>query len=86
VNSDEIYIERQDMDKFSGQKVGLIGLCSVKLGKKSEFISEKIDLNQYSSIDFCTNFRQLTNTNAYEKRWQGSVLTKGCVEVNLNGV
>lgn len=38
----KIFIERDDFEKFSGREVGLMHLFTVKLDKKSKFISEKI--------------------------------------------
>jgi len=42
VNTQKIYVEKSDLEKFEGKEVGLINLFSIKLGKTSKFISEKI--------------------------------------------
>jgi len=42
VNGSKVFIEREDLQKFSNQNVGLINLFSVKLGKKAEFVSDEI--------------------------------------------
>lgn len=42
VNVKKIYIEKEDFEKFKGKEVGLIDLFTVKLGKKSEFVSKEV--------------------------------------------
>ncbi len=41
-DSRKIWIEKEDFENLEGKEVGLINLFTVKLGKKSEFISEEI--------------------------------------------
>lgn len=43
VNFDSIYIEKDDLKVWKGKEVGLIGLGTVILNKKSKFISRKIN-------------------------------------------
>ena len=45
VNTNKIFISKQDFEKFKGQEVRLIGLCNVKLDKKAEFTSEEMKMN-----------------------------------------
>jgi glutamyl-tRNA synthetase len=40
----EVYIEKEDLKKLEGNEVGLIGLFSVKLGMKADFISDSIKM------------------------------------------
>lgn len=42
VNTQKIYIEREDLEKFKNKEVGLINLFTVRLGKEAEFVSEKV--------------------------------------------
>jgi glutamyl-tRNA synthetase len=42
VNPTKIYVEKNDLEKFTGKEVGLMNLATVKLGKKSNFVSDKI--------------------------------------------
>ncbi len=42
VNTDKIFISRQDFDKFKGKEIRLIGLCNVKLDKRAEFTSKEV--------------------------------------------
>jgi glutamyl-tRNA synthetase len=44
VNPAKIYVERNDLKNFSGKEVGLMNLATVKLGRKSQFMSEKIKM------------------------------------------
>lgn len=45
VLTDEIYIEREDYEKYKGKEVGLINLFSVMLGKNSKFVSDNIKID-----------------------------------------
>jgi len=40
-----VYIEKQDYEKYNGEKLGLMNLFSVVLGKNTKFSSEKIEMN-----------------------------------------
>jgi len=42
VNTQKIYIEREDLEKLENKEVGLINLFTVKLGKKIKFVSKKV--------------------------------------------
>jgi len=42
VNPAKIYVERGDLENFSGKEVGLMNLATVTLGRKSKFVSKKI--------------------------------------------
>jgi len=42
VNTDKIFISRQDFEKFKGNELRLIGLCNVKLDKNAEFTSKEV--------------------------------------------
>jgi len=42
VNTDKIFISREDFDKFKDTEIRLIGLCNVKLDKIAEFISKEV--------------------------------------------
>jgi glutamyl-tRNA synthetase len=44
VNPAKIYIERDDLKRFEGKGIGLINLATVKLGKRSNFVSKKIKI------------------------------------------
>lgn len=44
VNTQKIYIEKDDLEKYKNQEVGLINLFSVKLEKEVEFVSKKIEI------------------------------------------
>lgn len=49
VDGEKIYVEREDLEKYKNKNVGLINLCSVKLEKNSEFLSEEINF-EYQKI------------------------------------
>jgi glutamyl-tRNA synthetase len=40
--NNNIFISREDFDKFKGKEIRLIGLCNVKLGKKAEYTGEQV--------------------------------------------
>jgi len=42
VNTQKIYVERKDLEKFENKEVGLINLFTAKLGKEAEFVSKKV--------------------------------------------
>jgi glutamyl-tRNA synthetase len=42
VNPKEIYVEKEDFEKLKGSKVGLIGMCTIKLEEASKLISEEV--------------------------------------------
>lgn len=42
INTQRIYLEKEDVKKFEGKEVGLINLFSVRIGKKVEFLSNEI--------------------------------------------
>lgn len=42
VNTEKIFISRQDFKKFKDNEIRLIGLCNVKLDKKAEFTSKEV--------------------------------------------
>ncbi len=42
VDAKKIYIERGDFEKFKGKEVGLMDLFTVRLDKKSEFVSKEV--------------------------------------------
>jgi glutamyl-tRNA synthetase len=44
VKHDSIYVERHDMEKFRGVKVGLMNLYSVELNESAKFAGEKIEM------------------------------------------
>jgi glutamyl-tRNA synthetase len=43
-DSESVFVEKQDLEKYSGRKVGLMGLVTVKFGKDSSFISDVISM------------------------------------------
>ena len=43
-NPMEVYVERADHERLKGKEVGLMNLFSVKLGAKSEFLSEEVKM------------------------------------------
>lgn len=45
VKHDAIYVERKDMDKFRGRRIGLMNLYSVELGENAKFAGEKIEMD-----------------------------------------
>jgi len=45
VNSSEIYIEKEDYEKYRDKEIGLINLFSIKLDRSSRFVSEKIKMD-----------------------------------------
>jgi len=44
VNPAKIFVEKNDLEKFSGREVGLMNLATVVLGKKSKFVDKKIKM------------------------------------------
>jgi glutamyl-tRNA synthetase len=42
VNTDKIFISREDFEKFEGKEVRLIGLFNIELGKTAEFRSKEV--------------------------------------------
>lgn len=42
VNTQKIYIEKEDFEKFKNKEVGLMNLFTIKLKKRAEFVSEKV--------------------------------------------
>lgn len=44
VATKDIYIEKEDYEKYKDKEVGLMNLFSVKLGENSKFVSEKIEM------------------------------------------
>lgn len=42
VNTEKIYVEREDMKRFDGKEVGLINLYSIKLKEKAGFTDRKV--------------------------------------------
>jgi len=42
VDTKSIYIEKDDFEKFKGKEVGLAYFCTIKLGKKSKFVSSRV--------------------------------------------
>jgi len=44
VNPTKIYVEKNDLEKFSGKEVGLMNLATVVLQKKSKFVGKKIKM------------------------------------------
>jgi len=44
VNTDKIFISREDFDKFRGKEIRLIGLFNVKLDKKAEVTSKEVNM------------------------------------------
>jgi len=45
INKDVVFVEKKDYEKLKGEDVGLMNLCSVKLGEKSEFLSRDISID-----------------------------------------
>jgi glutamyl-tRNA synthetase len=45
VNTEKIYLEKEDFEKFKDKEVGLINLFTIKLKEKAEFLSEKIEFD-----------------------------------------
>jgi glutamyl-tRNA synthetase len=44
-DSDNIYVENQDLKKYSGERVGLMGLATIIFGKDSSFVSDQISMD-----------------------------------------
>jgi glutamyl-tRNA synthetase len=44
VDVKEVYVERNDFNRFKGKEVGLMYFCTVKLGKKAKFVSKQIKI------------------------------------------
>ncbi len=44
VNSNKIFISKDDFDKFKGKEIRLIGLFNVKLDKKARFTSKEVEM------------------------------------------
>lgn len=44
VNTDKIFISKEDFEKFKGKEIRLIGLCNVKLDKRAKFTSREVKM------------------------------------------
>jgi len=44
VNTDKIFISREDFDKYKGKEIRLIGLFNIKLDKKAEFTGKEVNM------------------------------------------
>lgn len=42
LNFEKMYVEKEDLDKFMNQEIGLINLFSIKLAKNAEFVSKNV--------------------------------------------
>ncbi|MFH8132012.1 MAG: hypothetical protein QW321_00190, partial [Candidatus Aenigmatarchaeota archaeon] len=80
VNTDKIFVEREDLKKFRNKEVGLINLFSIKLKKRAEFLSEKIKM-EVQKIHWVSE----PNFNV-ELVMPDGLIKKGIAEVGIKNV